>query len=178
MRSLLFSILLCTQLSAAVKKTEILWDTLGVPHIFAQDRESMFYAHGWAQMHNQADLLLQLYGESRGRGAEYWGADHLGLDRWVQTNSVPELAKHWYAAQNPTFRGYVDAFARGMNDFAAAHPEAISPQFRLVLPVSGVDVIGHSLRVVHFMYMGSEGELKHEVRPLPGRTAWKCCGIA
>ena len=27
-----------------------------VPHIFATDRESMFYAHGWAQMRNQANL--------------------------------------------------------------------------------------------------------------------------
>ena len=35
---------------AAEKKSDILWDKYGVPHIFATDRESMFYAHGWAQM--------------------------------------------------------------------------------------------------------------------------------
>src|SRR5262245_1045370 len=57
----------------AAGKAEILWDKYGVPHIFAPDRESMFYAHGWAQMQAQANLLLKLYGESRGRGAEYWG---------------------------------------------------------------------------------------------------------
>ena len=52
---------------ASIVKNEILWDKYGVPHIFAADRESMFYAHGWAQMQNQANLLLHLYGESRGR---------------------------------------------------------------------------------------------------------------
>jgi acyl-homoserine lactone acylase PvdQ len=55
----------------AAGDTEILWDRYGVPHIYAGDREAMFYAHGWAQMRNHADLLLRLYGESRGRAAEY-----------------------------------------------------------------------------------------------------------
>ncbi len=95
----------------AAGKAELLFDTYGVAHIFAADRESMFYAHGWAQMQNQANLLLQLYGESRGRAAEYWGPTHLELDRWVQLNGVPERARQWYDAQDPEFRKYLDAFA-------------------------------------------------------------------
>ncbi|MGC2656602.1 MAG: penicillin acylase family protein, partial [Bryobacteraceae bacterium] len=166
MRKLWLMLLLAGSCLAAGSKTEILWDQYGVPHIFAADRESMFYAHGWAQMHNQANLLLRLYGESRGRGAEYWGASHLPLDRWLQTNGMPERAKEWYDAQNPVFRSYMDAFARGINDFAKAHPEAIEPENRVVLPVSGVDVVGHSLRVVHYMYMGSQQEMNRELTPL------------
>ena len=113
-------------------KTEILWDRYGVPHIFADSLEQMFYAHGWAQMQNQADLLLRLYGESRGRAAEYWGAqssgrDNLALDRWVRLNEVPERAVAWHRAQDPKFRSYLDAFARGINAFAKAHPEHTSP---------------------------------------------------
>jgi acyl-homoserine-lactone acylase len=155
----------------AAPKTEILWDQYGVPHIFAASREEMFYAHGWAQMQNQANLILKLYGESRGRAAEYWGPSHLELDRWVQLNGVPELAKTWYDAQDPTFRGYLDAFARGMNDYARAHPEAIAPENRVVLPVSGLDVVEHPLRAVHFGYMGSQQRMQREVNAaLRGRT--------
>ena len=44
----------------AAGNTEILWDRYGVPHIYAADRESMFYAHGWAQMRNHADLSAAL----------------------------------------------------------------------------------------------------------------------
>ena len=77
----------------AAPKAEILWDKFGVPHIFAPSIEEMFYAHGWAQMHNHADLLLRLYGESRGRGAEYWGADKVALDRWLHVNGMPARAK-------------------------------------------------------------------------------------
>ncbi len=32
---------------ASGEHTEILWDTWGVPHIFATDNSSLFYALGW-----------------------------------------------------------------------------------------------------------------------------------
>jgi acyl-homoserine-lactone acylase len=148
----------------AAGSTEILWDRYGVPHIYATSRESMFYAHGWAQMRNQADLLLRLYGESRGRAAEYWGGEeNLELDRWVHLNGVPERARSWYDAQDPQFRRYLDEFARGINEFAAANPSAISPEYRVVLPVSGLDVVQHPLRAVHYGYMGSRARMLTEV---------------
>ena len=151
----------------AAGNTEILWDRYGVPHIYAADRESMFYAHGWAQMRNHADLLLRLYGESRGRAAEYWGGDaNLELDRWVHLNGVPERARSWYDAQDPQFRKYLDEFARGINDFAAKNPAAIGAESRAVLPVSGVDVVGHPLRAVHYGYMGSRARMNTEVNAL------------
>ena len=138
---------------------EILWDRYGIPHIFGKTAEDVFFAHGWAQMRNHADLLLQLYGESRGRSAEYWGPAGLEADKWVRINGVPELAQKWYAQQDPVFRKNLDAFARGINAYAAANPAGVSPEFRAVLPVTGVDVVGHSLRVVHFGYMGSPGSI-------------------
>src|SRR5579872_754878 len=90
----LLPLLLASTLLAA-PRTEILWDTYGTPHIFAATREQMFYAHGYAQARNHINFLLRLYGESRGRAAEYWGdsASNLELDRWLQTNGVPERAK-------------------------------------------------------------------------------------
>jgi len=45
--------------------TEILWDSWGVPHIFAPDAESLFFAHGWAQAKSHGDLLLRLLGEEK-----------------------------------------------------------------------------------------------------------------
>ena len=163
MRTTLLLAFLSASIAAAAPKAEILWDRYGVPHIFAADRESMFYADGWAQAQAQGNLLLMLYGESRGRAAEYWGASHIELDRWVQLNGVPERAQSWYTAQDPVFRTYLDAFARGINDYVKAHPDSIAPQYRIVLPVSGVDVVGHSLRAVHYMYMGSMERMQREV---------------
>src|SRR6478672_10933105 len=65
------------QTEALPEHPEILWDTWGVPHIYAPTNEGLFYAFGWAQAQNHGDLILKLYGQARGRAAEYWGADFL-----------------------------------------------------------------------------------------------------
>ncbi len=66
---------------ASGEQTEILWDSWGVPHIFATDNSSLFYALGWAQARSHGNLILRLYGQARGRGAEYWGEAYLGARR-------------------------------------------------------------------------------------------------
>src|SRR5262245_66223028 len=88
---------------APKKGTEILWDRYGVPHIFAPDHPSLFYAYGYAQMEAHSELLLRLYAQARGRGAEYYGATYLEADRWVRTNGIPETAKKWAAGQSAEF---------------------------------------------------------------------------
>lgn len=67
-------------LSSAPRLTEILWDTHGIPHIYGKDTKSAFHAFGWAQMQSHGNLLLRLYGQARGRGAEYWGEEYLDSD--------------------------------------------------------------------------------------------------
>ncbi|HWF10177.1 MAG TPA: penicillin acylase family protein [Bryobacteraceae bacterium] len=55
---------------AAAKGHRDLWDKFGVAHVFAKSREDLFYGYGWAQAQSHGNLLLKLYGESRGLGAE------------------------------------------------------------------------------------------------------------
>src|SRR6202040_99299 len=85
------------------KGTEILWDHAGIPHIFAPDHSSLFYAYGYAQMEAHAELLLRLYTQARGRGAEFYGEAYLESDRWVRTNGIPARAKVWATQQSPEF---------------------------------------------------------------------------
>src|ERR671925_2427508 len=101
------------------KGTEILWDTYGIPHIFAPDHPSLFYAYGYAQMEGHAELLVRLYAQARGRAAEFYGDSYLDSDRWVRTNGIPEKAKHWAAQQSPEFGGLIRAFAAGLNAWVA-----------------------------------------------------------
>lgn len=133
---------------------EILWDTWGVPHLYAGDPEGLLRAFGWAQMESHGDLVLELYGQARGRAAEYWGEDQLESDRWVRTMGIPERAQQWYEAQTPEFRRCLDAFASGINEYAETHPDAIGERVRTVLPVDAVDVLAHTQRVIHFSFVG------------------------
>jgi acyl-homoserine lactone acylase PvdQ len=149
--------------AAAAPKNEILWDTYGVPHVYGTSTAAVFHGYGYAQAQSHGDEILRLYGESRGRGAEYWGEKYEATAVWVLKNGVPERSKRWYDAQEPAFKANLDAFAKGMNDYAAAHAEAIDPTVRVVLPVSGVDVVAHAHRLMNYIYvaspnLGGEGE--------------------
>jgi len=151
--------------------TEILWDEWGVPHVFATDPESLFYAQGWAQATNHLELMLRLYGAARGRAAEYWGEEHLESDRWVHTVGIPARAVEWYRRQG-SFQPWIAAFARAVNDYASSHPEAVPPEVRRVLPVTGADVLAHLQRVVHFTFVVDRGEVARAARVLGrGRAA-------
>jgi acyl-homoserine-lactone acylase len=133
---------------------EILWDRYGIPHIFAETDEALFHAYGWAQMENHGELLLRLYGQARGRGAELWGdrpafggASTLDTDRWVRTMGTHARGRAAYENAPLEWRRRLDAFARGINEHAARYPDAVAAEVRAVLPVDGADILAHADRV-------------------------------
>jgi acyl-homoserine-lactone acylase len=138
------------------KGSEILWDKFGVPHVFAKTTADMFFCFGWAQAAAHGDLLLHVIGGSRGRGAEYFGpgeADaNLKTDRWIWTNEIPSRSVDWLAKQTPEFRGYLDAFAAGINAYGTAHPEALAPEVKQVLPITALDLIEHEQHFYNFEF--------------------------
>ena len=138
------------------KGTEILWDRYGVAHVYAKTTADLFYGYGYAQAQSHGNLLLHLYGESRGRAAEYFGPSGLEGDKWVWTNSVPQRSESWLKQQTPEFRSYLEAFAKGINDYAAKHPEALTEESKRVLPVTALDPLEHVHRIVHYTYIGSQ----------------------
>jgi len=133
--------------------TEILWDTWGVPHIYAPDFVALGRAFGYAQMHSHGDLILRLYGLARGRGAEYWGEEYLAGDRLLYRMGIPARATAWAEAQTPEMRAYLAGFVAGINAYATEHPEAIAPSRRIVLPVQPTDVLAHLQRAIHLQFL-------------------------
>jgi acyl-homoserine-lactone acylase len=152
--------------------TEILWDTWGVPHIYAPTEREAFRAFGYAQMRSHADLLLKLYGQARGRAAEYWGPAHLAEDRYVRTMGIPGRARAWYAEQEPAFREQLDAFAAGINQYAREHPEAIVDSVERVLPVTAEDVLAHTQRVIHFVFVAGAERARAVFGSEVGSNMW------
>jgi acyl-homoserine-lactone acylase len=132
---------------------EILWDRYGVPHIYGQTEPELFRGFGYAQMQSHGNLLLRLYGQARGRAAEYWGDRYLTEDVYVRTMGIPARAATWYEQQDPGFRANLDAFADGLNQYAALHGDALADSLEVVLPITGPDLLAHAQRVVHFTFV-------------------------
>ncbi|GAB3926003.1 acylase [Mucilaginibacter myungsuensis] len=141
-----------------VSPTKIEWDNWGVPHITAKTEKELFFAQGWAQMQAHADLILKLYGVSRGRAAEYWGAQYEGTDRAIRILDLPRTAIANAKLQKPEVQQMLNSFAAGMNAYAKAHPEAIDDKLKVVLPVSAYDINMHSLFIFVTRFTGG-GEL-------------------
>jgi acyl-homoserine-lactone acylase len=160
--------------ATAVARNEILWDSWGIPHIYGIDAAGLFHGFGWAQAQSHGNLILRLYGHARGRAAEYWGGDYLDSDRWVRTMGVPRRAEEWYQAQSPEFRNYLDAFVAGINDYAKEHPDQISDDVKVVLPVKATDIIAHGQRVTHFTFVVNSGSVKSQAKDWhpDGSNAW------
>lgn len=135
---------------------EILWDNYGVPHIYGKDNQEMYYAFGWAQMNCHADLILKLYAQARGRAAEYFGKDYIESDSQILLFDLPGLARESYLHQDKEYKSYLDAFIKGMNDYAEAHPDAIGKDFRQILPVTGEDILSHTIRVINLEFLAAE----------------------
>ena len=151
-----FAVLSSTQ---AQKRTEIIWDKYGVPHIYARNIEEMYYAYGWSQMHNHADLLLQLYGQARGRAAEYWGEKFIASDKQIQLFNLPDSARTQYAMQKGESKKYLDAFVNGVNAYAQEHPGSIDSAMKRVLPITVYDVMAHGKRVICLEFIAG-GDLR------------------
>ena len=164
------------------KGSEILWDKFGVAHVFAKSTADLFYGYGWATAQSHGNLLMKLYGESRGRAAEYFGPSGLANDKWVWTNSIPQRSAKWLTEQTPEFRSYMEAFAKGINDYAAKNPNAWSEEAKRVLPITALDPIEHFHRILQYTYMapsrlaaGGTEEMAANLMDTPeavGSNAW------
>ncbi|MGF1478194.1 MAG: acylase [Cyanophyceae cyanobacterium] len=133
--------------------SEILWDTWGVPHIFSHDHPSLFRSFGWAQTQSHGNLILRLYGQARGKAAEYWGEDYFQSDQYVRTMGIPTRAQQWYEVQSPQMQEYLEAFAEGINRYVRENPNRIDKELQAVLPINGVDILAHMQRVIHFHFI-------------------------
>ncbi len=147
--------------------TEILWDNYGVPHIYARNNREMYYSFGWAQMKCHADLILRLYAEARGKASEYLGNEYAESDLKVLSFDLPRNAREAYEKQTEEYRYYIDAFVKGMNDYAAENREDIDAKYRDILPVTPYDILSHTIRVIclEFLAGGDIGAALHQAAP-------------
>lgn len=161
---------------AASGATEIIWDTYGVPHIYAPTPEAADYAFGRAQMENHTNLLLKLYGTARGRAAEYWGEEYVASDTVIHRLGLPSRGAAMLEAQGPVYGARLKAFAQGINDWAAEHPDAVDADKKAVLPISAQDILAMMQYSIHVTFVSGRAQAIAQGwasrQETPGSNAW------
>ena len=107
-------------------------DAHGLVHIRAGSANDAYFALGFVHAQDRLWQMeaTRLFG--RGRLAEVTGERFVAQDRLMRTLGIGRAADASYAALSPEARGAVDAYARGVNAFLAAHRGALPPEFALL----------------------------------------------
>ena len=141
-------------LLAAAKERDvrILRDTWGVPHIFgATDADTAFglgYAHAEDDFGTIQDTLLA----DRGEVSSVKGRESAPLDYLVHLFRVREVVDENYEKDlSPEARAVCDAYAEGVNLYAALHPKEVVKNG--LFPATGKDVVAGFVLKVPFFYM-------------------------
>lgn len=103
-------------------RTVVYRDTWGVPHIYAPTIEAGLYAQGWAQAQDRPHELLKNFKRALGEAAELDGPAALPFDMVSRVWDHHGTARRHADRVRPAVRRHIQAYARGMQDYYAAHP--------------------------------------------------------
>lgn len=117
---------------------EILRDEWGVPHILGERDSDAAFGLAYAHAEDDFPTIQGALTAARGRLATILGSDGGPNDYMVALLKVTEIAAEGYAAMDSSTRALCDAYADGLNVYAARHPdEAIGKLY----PITGQDIV-------------------------------------
>jgi acyl-homoserine-lactone acylase len=134
-------------------QAEILRDEFGVPHIYGKTDADV--AYGVAQAHAEDDFatLQDVAAMARGRYGAVRGAEGAQVDYIYHLLDARGTAQRRYPLLPADTRALFEAYATGLNDYAAAHPGEV--KLARLFPVNGMDVAaGFALRQPFFFGLG------------------------
>jgi acyl-homoserine-lactone acylase len=108
--------------AAGAEKVEILRDSFGVPHIFAQTEAGAMFGSGYAQAEDRLEELLKNYRRAEGSMAEAFGPSYFQHDYRQRLWQHREMARSRYASLPAHIRAGMEAFQRGVELYMRRHP--------------------------------------------------------
>ena len=116
----------------------ILRDHYGVPHIFGRRDSDVAYGLAYAHAEDDFPTIQGALLAARGRLASVYGKDAAANDYMVALLDIERVVSQGYPRLPDDVRALCQAYAEGLNHYAALHPdEALSTLY----PVEGQDVV-------------------------------------
>ena len=145
-------------------------DEWGVPHVFGQTDADAANALAYAHAEDDFSTLQEVIAMTRGRDGALNGQDGAKVDYVRALLDVPgTLARH-YAEVSADVRAVLDAYASGLNLYAARHPDEV--RLAHLFPVDGQDVAaGFVLRSPFFFGLDETIGALNDGKDAPRGTA-------
>lgn len=111
---------------------EVVRDTWGVPHIYAQNDHDLLFAQGY--VHAQDRMWQMEFNRRIGSGttSELLGNLTLGLDRFTRTMQVRRAAQRELEQLDDDSRAILQAYADGVNAYIADHRGRLGVEFTIL----------------------------------------------
>ena len=111
---------------------EVVRDTWGVPHIYAQTTSDLFFAQGYVMAQDRLWQMEMWRRAAEGRLAEVLGPAALALDRQARLLKYRgPLDQRELGSYHPHGREIMSAFVSGVNAFIATHADNLPVEFVL-----------------------------------------------
>lgn len=140
----MFLLLPCTGEAQApiaidVENITIARDAWGVPHIFTKTDAEAAYGLAWAHAEDNFEQIQQPMLASRGWLGTHLGKDGALFDAVAYLLDARTIAQEKYASTfSPAFKQILEAYAAGLNRFAALHPEEVL--HKDLFPITPLDI--------------------------------------
>lgn len=107
----------------------ILWDSYGIPHVYAANRQDLFLAQGFLHAQNrlwQMELFRRL---GQGRLAEITGEKAVELDYFYRMMGFYRAARDSYEVLGEDIKTDLEAYSRGVNAFLQRNRHRLPAEF-------------------------------------------------
>lgn len=136
----------------------ILRDTWGVPHIFGKTDADCAYGLAYAHAEDDYATIIEALRGARGRTAAVKGKESAPQDYIVGLLRVREtVAEEYQTDLSAEVRAICEAYAAGLNHYAALHPK--EKEARDLLPFTGQDIVAGFVFKAPFFF-GLESKVK------------------
>jgi penicillin G amidase len=122
-----------------VGDVRVVRDQYGVPQIYADSSEDLFFAQGYVQAQDRFFQMDFRRHATAGRLAELFGREALPADMFVRTMGWREVAEEEFARLDADTRSYLEAFSEGVNAYIDQHDPARMSLEYTVLGLDGLD---------------------------------------
>lgn len=124
-------------------------DEFGVPHIHGHTDPDVAFGIAYAHAEDDFSTLQDVVSMTRGRYGAIAGQDGAGVDFAYHWLGARQTAHKHYGELPGDVRAMLDAYASGLNRFAALHPGEV--KLARLFPVNGEDIAtGFALRLPFF----------------------------
>lgn len=107
----------------------VLWDSAGIPHIFASSVEDAFAAQGMAHVQHRLWQMEFFRRVARGRLSEVLGESTVGSDRFLRTLGMHRVAARSAATLDDETRALLQAYVDGVNHAIETWSGPLPPEF-------------------------------------------------